>query len=198
MLATGSCENLYSEPVSDFNNALPLGKAHTMQEPSAELHKAQESLRAYEAICKDLQQRLSDMENDLRDAHDVIFRLQPSHHHITRNEAQFQYDALCEGVGSWINFHFEDTFNDNSAARGNFNRKSAEILVGWMTPSSRSSRKVLDTDEYHIISAVMNFLLQEILGKDFYGAAQDGALEFLQALERSMSCLEPRRGKPIY
>jgi hypothetical protein len=168
---------------------------------SPELLDAQEILQAQEKLCETLKQRLDDRETELRDARDLIFRLQPSHQHITHNEAQTKYKALCESVASWIDYKFGDNFTDDPVARKNLNLKYdikyAKELLDRTTPSARYFYKLKDSDEYHIISCVMNFLLLEILSKVFYGAASDGAIAFLDLLERSMGCLEPRRGKRI-
>lgn len=187
-------EELDPETMSGLDDAQPLEQADLPLESSLALIKSQETLGAYKKICKDLRQGLAEKESDLKDARDLIFRLQPSHQHITHSEAQKDYNALCEGVVSWVNYHLAATFDDDTVARKYFNIKYGEFLYHQMTPSSKASRSISESDEWHIIGAIMNFLLREILCRDFYGVAPRGSIEFLDSLVRSMNCMEPRRG----
>jgi hypothetical protein len=185
-----------------FASAVPIGRHDTLREDAPELLDAQEHLRACEEACEILKRKLQERENELLEARDLIFRLQPAHQHITHHDAVKLYGALCDGVESWVDVKFGDLFTPDSGARKNFtgrcDMKYARELLDRATPSARFFYKLRDSDEYHIRSCVMNFLLQEILGKVFYGAPYEGEIPFLDSLERSMGCLEPRRGKYIF
>lgn len=193
-MSRSSSEGFDPEDFSVLDRSLSHEQTDAPLEPLLALSRSQETLRDYEDTLKELQQKLNDKESDLKEARDLIFRLQPSHQHITQSEAQKDYNALCESVVSWVNYHLGAIFDDDTAARKDFNLKCGEHLYHRMTPSSTASRGVIESDEWHIISAVMNFLLHEVLRRDFYGAAQEGTIEFLDSLVRSMNCLEPRRG----
>lgn len=67
--------------------------------------------------------------------------------------------------------------------------------MNLIAPSGREVFGIPRTCEYNIIAAVMQFLRQNLLHKEFYCPLARGAIGFLGGIEKSMRNLEPQRSQ---
>lgn len=149
--------------------------------------------------CEELRREVNELSGLLQDARDFIFRIQPYQQNITEAVAAAEYTALCESVQSWIEFRLGDDIYDHSMLKeSSFQARQAIEFLKLVSSVGRERFSCQDTDQPNVVAAVMQFLIQEIFGKDFYCPIEPGAVEFLHTVEQSMGTLTPHRGKSIY
>lgn len=130
----------------------------------------------------------------LQEAQDQIFRLQPRRKDITEAEAQQAYRCLCSNVERWVNHRLKailDLDIPQLAARPISTQ--ATRLVQLIRSPAKRYLDVDQTDEHHIISAIMNYLYLFIFSKSFYCPLDDNTsdrtLKWVNELETAMSRL---------
>lgn len=171
-------------------------KAQALDEVAELTNDLIEKLQRSDAHCKKLENEVNELEKNLQDAHDFIFTLQPRRQVITPTEAADEFRTFCATVEEWVQTKLGDALDERRLrSPKDIVPEQAKRFMSLITPAGRESLKVPDTDEYHVLAAIMNFLCCEVFDKRFWCPIGPGAMEFLESIERNMQNLEPRRGK---
>ncbi|KAF5017061.1 hypothetical protein F66182_11064 [Fusarium sp. NRRL 66182] len=163
-----------------------------------------------EALKKTLastQRQLAEAQNQteikskqLYDAKEQIFRLQPRRKDITEAEAKEAYQNLVGNVQRWVENRAQDVIEDMENGRLKAKAVSSESsrLVTLLREQSRRWLAADQSDEYHIVGVIMNYLHLALFSKSFYCPLDDteenGTLTWIDQLENTMSRLP--RGLP--
>jgi chromosome segregation ATPase len=132
----------------------------TSSKPDVELQKKlDESLRKEEKALK-----------DLSEARDHIFRLQPQRPAITETGAQKQFQELFGSVQRWVQHRLADILDDldNGKLKKVADVKSASNLLTLASKAAKKYSAVRNTDEYHIVAIIMQYLYEMFFSKKFY------------------------------
>lgn len=130
----------------------------------------------------------------LQEAQDQIFRLQPRRRDITEAEAQQAYRCLCSNVERWVNHRLKALLDLDllQLATRPISTQATRLVQLIRTPAKRCL-DIDETDEYHIMSAIMNYLYLFIFSKSFYCPLDDNTgdrtLKWVNELENTMSKL---------
>lgn len=153
----------------------------------------------------DTQRQLTEAHNatkskdkQLQEARDQIFRLQPSRRDITEAEAQESYKALCASVQRWVENRLKPILDDldHGKLRGQPAPTPAARFCGLVREPAKKWLTAHQSDEYHIMAAIMNYLWLALFVKSFYCPLDDNdsdaTLQWFDELESTMS---KQRGK---
>uniref|UniRef100_A0A093V5W0 Uncharacterized protein n=1 Tax=Talaromyces marneffei PM1 TaxID=1077442 RepID=A0A093V5W0_TALMA len=152
--------------------------------PRTELEDSQRKCDALDRLVEKLQQ-------DLEEAHSLIFSLQPSQPPLTDTEAARDFKTLLTTVEQWV-----DTKVSVSASRSwssVVDQKGATTLLDLVTTQGRSAFLYPGTDEFNIIAVIMRFLCDEFFSTNFFGPLSGASKSFLSRIEHNMSQLDPPR-----
>ncbi|CAM1502084.1 Fc.00g040680.m01.CDS01 [Cosmosporella sp. VM-42] len=129
----------------------------------------------------------------LQDAKDQIFRLQPRRKDITESEAQDAYKTLCGNVQRWVENRLKGILDDLDSGRLR-TRPIPPQATRFITLIRESAKRYLgvdQSDEHHVMAAIMNYLWLVLFSKSFYCALDDGdgdrTLTWINELESTMS-----------
>ncbi|KAF5011089.1 hypothetical protein FDECE_2771 [Fusarium decemcellulare] len=131
----------------------------------------------------------------LQDAKDQIFRLQPNRKDITEAEAREAYKNLVGNVQRWVENRVKDVIDDleHGRLRTRPIPPDASRFVSLLREQSRKHLNVDQSDEYHVMSIIMNYLYLALFSKSFYcpldDTDEDGTLMWIDELENTMSRL---------
>lgn len=137
---------------------------------------------------------------ELKEAHDKNFQLQPYEQNISSATARTEYTAVCDGIESWVERHL-DPILDNEAR---FQSTCAAVrqdpnlltpLWSLMKDTDLVAASFQDTDTQIVIAIIMRFLHRDVLGRNLYGITEQKAA-FLGCIGEGMGRLLPKRGKP--
>ncbi|KPM45044.1 hypothetical protein AK830_g1435 [Neonectria ditissima] len=131
----------------------------------------------------------------LQDAKDQIFRLQPRRNDITEAEARDAYKTLCGNVQRWVENRLKGALED--LEQGRFTVRlappQAARFVGLLREPSRRCLNVDQSDEYHVVGVIMNYLWLVLFSKSFYcpldDTEADGTMMWIDEVESTMSRL---------
>lgn len=151
-----------------------------------------------QSTCGIMQDRINALGEELNETREQVFRLQPFRENITQSDALADYIAICHSVKSWIGTRLNSALDAGRIIGTKLHLPLARKLISLMTDSGINGTVYLETDEHNIIAIVMQFLRIEIFEKEFYGAVDDGHMDFLFHIEKNMRNLNPRRGKVIF
>ena len=142
--------------------------------------------------CEALNGLVQKLEQDLEEAHSLIFSLQPSQPPMTETEAARDFKTLLTSVEQWV-----DTKISLSSSRSwsVSEQKATTLLLDLVTAQGRSAFMFPGTDEYNIIAVILRFLYNAFFSTDFYGPLSGPYKSFLSRIEHNMCQLEPPRGK---
>lgn len=135
----------------------------------------------------------------LQDAQEHIFRLQPTRKDITETEAREAYRNLVGNVQRWVENRVKDVLEDLESGRLKSRTAPPEAarFVALLREQSRRCLNADQSDEYHIMGVIMNYLYLALFSKSFYcpldDSEEDGTLMWLDELQSTMSRLP--RGK---
>ncbi|KAH6973579.1 hypothetical protein BKA56DRAFT_101930 [Ilyonectria sp. MPI-CAGE-AT-0026] len=170
------------------------------------LDSRQEELESQESLLKtqlaDAQRQLAEARSQtkaksklLQDARDQIFRLQPPRNDITEAEAREAYKSLCGNVQRWAENRLKGALEDLDLGRLKTRPPppQAARFVGLIREPSRRCLSVDQSDEYHVVGAIMNYLWLVLFSKSFYcpldDSNADGTVRWIDELETTMSRL---------
>ncbi|KAF4984271.1 hypothetical protein FZEAL_483 [Fusarium zealandicum] len=148
----------------------------------------------------DTQRQLADARSQtknktkqLQDARDQIFHLQPSRKDITEAEAKEAYKNLCGNVQRWVENRVADVIDDLESGRLKAAPPAASRFVTLLREQSRRNLNADQSDEYHIMGVIMNYLYVALFSKSFYcpltDTEEDGTLVWIDELENTLSRL---------
>lgn len=149
-----------------------------------------------------LQQQLTSTQRQLAEAQDQVFRLQPRRKDITESEAKDAYKTLVGNVQRWVENRAGPVIDDLESGRLATRAVPPEgsRLATLLREQSRRCISVSQTDEFHIIGAIMNYLHITMFSKSFYCPLDDGedggTSTWIDELENTMSRLQ--RGTPLF
>ncbi|KAH7020001.1 hypothetical protein EDB80DRAFT_213407 [Ilyonectria destructans] len=170
------------------------------------LDSRQEELESQETLLKtqlaDAQRQLAEARSQtkakskqLQDARDQIFRLQPPRNDITEAEAREAYKSLCGNVQRWAENRLKGALEDLDHGRLKTRPAppQAARFVGLIREPSRRCLSVDQSDEYHVVGVIMNYLWLVLFSKSFYcpldDSSADGTVRWIDELESTMSRL---------
>jgi hypothetical protein len=153
--------------------------------PRSELKESQRNCDALNGLVEKLQQ-------DLEEAHSLIFSLQPSQPPMTDTEAARDFKTLLTSTEQWVDTKISLLSNRSWSVA---DQKAATMLLDLVTAQGRSAFMYPGTDEYNIIAVIMRFLHREFFSTDFYGPLSGAYKSFLSRIEHNMSQLDPPRGE---
>ncbi|RGP60553.1 hypothetical protein FLONG3_10815 [Fusarium longipes] len=143
-----------------------------------------------------LQKQLASTEQQLAEAQDQVFRLQPSRKDITESEARDAYKTLVGNVQRWVENRAGHVIDDLDTGRLTNRAVPPEgsRLVTLLREQSRRCINVSQSDEFHIMGAIMNYLHITLFSKSFYCPLDDnddgGTAMWIDELENTMSRLQ--------
>jgi hypothetical protein len=197
-------ENARSFPQSPIEKEKPLSPVAPPQTvPESEFNvakvaafEAEQRLVESRSECEKLRKKVKGLSGLLEEAQDFIFRLQPYQQKITESDATAAYASLCKSVESWVEFRLGNAIEDRVIFKDSvFDSRSATDLLNLVSSAGKEAFSCPETDEHNITAAVMQFLMKEIFGKDFYCPVDSKGMEFLSSIEKSMRTLVPHRGQ---
>lgn len=138
----------------------------------------------------------------LQEARDHIFHLQPRRRDITESEAQDAYKSLRDSVQTWVESRLSRILDDLDLGRLQ-TRPVPSLAIRFVTLIREPAKRCLkidQSDEYHVMAVIMNYLSLVLFSKSFYCPLDDSdnerTLMWLNNLEETMSRL-PRGIVPI-
>ncbi|KAF5667950.1 hypothetical protein FHETE_5490 [Fusarium heterosporum] len=142
-----------------------------------------------------LEKQLAGTQRQLAEAQDQVFRLQPRRKDITESEAKDGYKTLVGNVQRWVENRAAGVIEELDAGRLN-NRAvppGGSRLVTLLKEQSRRCLTVGQSDEFHIIGAIMNYLHLTLFAKPFYcpldDSEEDRTSMWIDGIENTMSRL---------
>ena len=131
----------------------------------------------------------------LQDANDQIFRLQPRRKDVTESEAQEAYKNLCGNVQRWVENRLKGILDDLDFGRLRTRSIPPQAMrfVALVREPAKRCLGADQSDEHHVMAAIMNYLWLVLFSKSFYCALDDSdadrTLVWIDELERAMSQL---------
>jgi hypothetical protein len=126
----------------------------------------------------DLRQRFKETEQygqttaqQLKDARDHIFRLQPRRREITETEAQEAFKNLFDKVQRWVQNRLTpilDELDGGVLKNRPVHMENANRLLSLVREPAKHCFTTNESDEYHIIALIMQYLCSHLFNKSFY------------------------------
>lgn len=148
-------------------------------------------LESWKIKCEALNGLAQKLQEDLEEAHSLIFSLQPSQPPMTDTEAARDFKTLVTSVEQWVDTKISLSSNRSWSVA---EQKTATTLLDLVTAQGRSAFICPGTDEYNIVAVIMRFLYDQFFSTDFYGPLSGAFKSFLSRIEHNMSQLDPPRG----
>lgn len=152
------------------------------------LGEREEELSSQEAALQAKETELAKTKQDLSRARDHIFQLQPRRTEITETEAAAAFNDLYLGVKRWVQNRLDPILADLDDGRLN-DRGPVPYrgkLLSLVRSEARGCFEVDQSDEYHIIACVWEFLAYHLFERAFYcpldgSAAGNETINFLNS-----------------
>lgn len=168
----------------------------TVDERQADIEKLAEIVRQREASNGDLEAKVQEVEEQLRLARDHIFRLQPQRTEITETEAAASFQVLYENVRRFVQNRLQRILSDlDSGVLENHTPRhlgDGTNLLDLVRGSARTWFEARESDEFHVIAAVMEYLRRVIFDKPFYcplGSAEENRDRTIQLIEKTAASM---------
>ncbi|KAK7408847.1 hypothetical protein QQX98_008969 [Neonectria punicea] len=162
---------------------------------SSELDVLNRELAATQRQLTEARSQMKTKTRQLQDAKDQIFRLQPRRNDITEAEARDVYKTLCGNVQRWVENRLKGALEDLDQGRLTIRLapQQAARFAGLLREPSRRCLNVDQSDEYHVVAVIMNYLWLVMFSKSFYcpldDTEADGTRMWIDELESTMSRL---------
>ncbi|KAK7426778.1 hypothetical protein QQZ08_006678 [Neonectria magnoliae] len=162
---------------------------------SSKLDILNKELAATQRQLTEARSQMKSKTRQLQDAKDQIFRLQPRRNDITEAEARDVYKTLCGNVQRWVENRLKGALEDLDQGRLTIRLAPQQTarFVGLLREPSRRCLNVDQSDEYHVVAVIMNYLWLVMFSKSFYCPLDDteanGTLMWIDELESTMSRL---------
>lgn len=185
----------YTEQVLDTRQAeLEVSEAarHRLE---AEVETLKHELARVKSQLADAQGRTKTKERQLSDAKDHIFRLQPARKDITDSEAVESYRVLCGNVQRWVDNRMKGVLDDLDFGRLETRPPPATAarFVSFLREAAKRGLDMDQSDPYHVIPVIMNYLSLVFFSKSFYCPLDDyegdATLAFVDDLGAAMARL---------
>ncbi|KAI8722115.1 hypothetical protein NCS52_00354600 [Fusarium sp. LHS14.1] len=162
---------------------------------SAKVEALEKKLASAQKQLSESRRETKTKAKQLQDAQEQIFRLQPNRKDITETEAREAYKNLVGNVQRWVENRVKDILEDLESGRLKSRTVPPEAsrFVALLREQSRRCLNADQSDEYHIMGAIMNYLYLALFSKSFYcpldDTEEDGTLMWLDELQSTMSRL---------
>ncbi|KAJ4323013.1 hypothetical protein N0V84_004545 [Fusarium piperis] len=162
---------------------------------SAKVEALEKKLASAQKQLSESRRETKTKAKQLQDAQEHIFRLQPDRKDITETEAREAYKNLVGNVQRWVENRVKDILEDLESGRLKSRTVPPEAsrFVALLREQSRRCLNADQSDEYHIMGAIMNYLYLALFSKSFYcpldDTEEDGTLMWLDELQSTMSRL---------
>lgn len=189
----------FTEQVLDQRQLELQAKETEYQRLTAKLDALRNELANAQTQLNETRNQAMSKEKQLLEAKDQIFRLQPVRQDITESEAIEGYRTLCANVQRWVENRLKTILDDLDFGRLKTRPAPGQAgrFVSLMREAAKRGLSLDQSDEYHVIAIMMNYLCLVFFSKSFYCSLDDfegdSTLTFIDDLETSMSRLP--RGK---
>jgi hypothetical protein len=139
------------------------------------LDERQKELQRKEAMNKNLMEEVARANEELKRAQDHIFRLQPRRTEITETEAVESFHSLFENVKRWVQNRLDPILRELDDGRLESLRPPSHStrLLALVRAPAKDWLKAHQSDEFHIIAVIMQYLRRAIFMKPFYCPLDD-------------------------
>lgn len=130
-----------------------------------------EALDSRQEEIHDLERKLAQAQEELSRAQDHIFRLQPQRIEITESEATRRFEAIISQTTTWVMNMLDPILQDlDSGVLEDLipPKRGGERIFSLMHDAAKDNYRIQDSDEYHFVAIIMQYLLQHILDRPFY------------------------------
>lgn len=182
----------YTEDVLD-------GRQMELERQEAENQRLRSQIEELRKELSDAQGEISSKDRQLLDTKDQVFRLQPTRNSITEAEATEAYRTLCGNVQRWAENRLRVVLDELDSGRLVSRPPPSEAgrFVSLMREAAKRGLNTHQSDIYHTIAVIMNYLCIVFFSRSFYSPLDDyegdATSVFIDELETSMSRLP--RGK---
>lgn len=189
----------YTEQVLDTRQQELEAQEMEKNSLQAELEALRKELSHTKTQLSEARGQTKTKEKQLSDAKDQIFRLQSTRKDITESDAVETYRVLCGNVQRWVENRMKAILDDLDYGRLRSRPPSAHAtrFVSFMREAAKRGLDLDQSDAYHVVAIIMNYLCLVFFSKPFYCPLDDyegdATLMFINDLETSLSRLP--RGK---
>lgn len=167
----------------------------------SEIEELRKQLSDTQSHLSEARSQIVSKDRQLSDTKDQIFRLQPTRGTITEAEATEAYRGLCGNVQRWVENRLRPILDDldNGRLVGRPPPSEASRFVSLMREAAKRGLNTDQSDIYHVIAIIMNYLCIVFFSRSFYSPLDDyegdATSVFIDELETAMSRLP--RGKTV-
>ena len=185
----------YTEQVLDTRQLELEAEEEEKKALQAEVAALKKELSSTRDQLSEVRNQSRSRDKQLSDAKDQIFRLQPRGKDITESEAVDAYRTLCGNIQRWVDNRMKPILDDLDYGRLKVRPMPAQAtrLVSFMREAAKRGIDLDQSDTYHVIAIIMNYLGLVFFSKSFYCPLDDyegdATLAFVNELEVSMSRL---------
>lgn len=191
----------YTEQVLDTRQQELEAQEAEKKALQAELDALKKELSQTKTQLSEARSQTRTKDKQLSDAKDQIFRLQSTRKDITESEAVDAYRGLFGNVQRWVENRMKSILDDLDYGRLR-SRPPPTQETRFASFMREAAKRGLDTDQsdpYHVVAVIMNYLCIVFFSKPFYCPLDDyegdATLVFINDLETSLSRLP--RGKAV-
>jgi hypothetical protein len=190
----------YTERVLDTRQEELEAKEAERNALQSELDALKEQLSQTKTHLSEARGQAKIKEKQLSAAKDQIFRLQSTRKDITESEAVEGYRTLCGNVQRWVENRMKTILDDLDYGRLKTRPQTAQAarFVSFMREAAKRGIDLDQSDLYHVVAIIMNYLCLVFFSKSFYCPLDDyqgdGTLMFIEDLQASLSRLPRGKG----
>lgn len=191
----------YTEQVLDTRQLELEASEAARHDLEAEVERLRGELSKAQGQLSDARGQSKTKERQLSDAKDHIFRLQPTRKDITESEAVESYRVLCGNIQRWADNRMKGILDDLDFGRLKIKTAPAQAtrFVSFVREAAKRGLDLDQSDVYHVIPVIMNYLSLVFFSKSFYCPLDDyegdATLAFIDDLGTTMARLP--RGERI-
>ncbi|KAG9258600.1 uncharacterized protein F5Z01DRAFT_632673 [Emericellopsis atlantica] len=185
----------YTEQVLDSRQLELESQQSEKRQMASEIEGLKRELAALQTQVHEARGQTKARDKQLADAKDQIFKLQPTRKDITEADAVEGYRLLCGNVQRWVDNRTRVILEDLDQGRlkGRPAPPQSARFVSFMKEAAKRGVDLDQSDGYHVIAIIMNYLCLVFFTKSFYSPLDDyegdATLAFINDLESSMSKL---------
>jgi hypothetical protein len=171
----------------------------TVEGYQTEIKKLNQELVELKLRFKKHEETSQKTSEQLHDAQNHIFRLQPRRTQITETEAQEEFEDLYNGIQRWVENRLEGILNemdDGYLQKRTCAAEDAKQILRLTGARAREDFASDQSDEHHVIAIIMEYLCRHVFQKDFYcplgpgqapTTSEDPTIATIKMIENAMS-----------
>lgn len=179
----------------EFTNALQLA----VEEYEKTMKRLNQEIKDLKSRIKKKEETSKKVSEQLHDAQNHIFRLQPRRTQITDTEAQEEFEDLYNGIKRWVENRLEGILNqldDGYLQTRTCPAEDAKRILILIGARAREDFASDQSDEYHVVAIIMEYLCRSIFHRDFYCSlgpgqtpttSEDQTIATINMIEKAMS-----------